>query len=536
MDYEEAFTAAGKLGRAQIVVLIMTIFMSIYMGWQTVLPVFVAIAVPFKCVQTFEESSPTTTAEFDSVCVKGCKKYAYASTPSSIISTYDLACGTSNTLATLSNSSFWASFLLASLTAGYLGDRFGRRPVNLICIFFYIIFSTASIFSFHIWFYIAMRFGCGFCNGAFQTMSFLIMNEMVDKKYLAQFGMFTWMWFPVGEMMAPGMGLAFKDSWRHQLTMVSATLVPIFICFLFVPESPLWLYSKGRIAEAQTVLRKIAKLNYKNPNDVVLIKPLHLSGQDDTISSSVVSSLATSTRQSALKPTDINLLSASDDHKPVEERPASIRDIFRTGPSARLTIALLISWFAVSLVYYGLTFAAGEMAGNIYVNSTILAAVEIPAALLFISMNKCGRKKTYYTAMFISTCACIVTPFTVDIASGYLEITFAAIGKCLVTGAFNVLFTYTPELYPTIVRATSLLLCVGSCSTANIVAPFIIQMKYGPYEMTPYLAFGICGVLSTVLIILWGKETLNRPLTNTLEEFYNFLKKKNNTTKTNQSV
>ena len=49
MDYESAFERAGTLGRAQFLIIVMVHVVYIYAGWQTIVPVFTAIDVPFYC-------------------------------------------------------------------------------------------------------------------------------------------------------------------------------------------------------------------------------------------------------------------------------------------------------------------------------------------------------------------------------------------------------------------------------------------------------------------------------------------------------
>ena len=48
--------------------------------------------------------------------------------------------------------------------------------------------------------------------------------------------------------------------------------------------------------------------------------------------------------------------------------------------------------------------------------------------------------------------ACLILPFTEPVAGGSFQIGFAMVGKSMATAAFDLLFTYTPELYPTVLR------------------------------------------------------------------------------------
>ena len=132
------------------------------------------------------------TIVYDKKCVDGCQKYVYKTHEvKSIISEFDLACGGNKVLATLSNSAFWFSCMIACFVIGYAGDRFGRKPPNLLCIVIFFLSSTAATFSPNIWFYISMRFFGGFGYGGFTSLSYLIMAETVERKYLAHLSMGT---------------------------------------------------------------------------------------------------------------------------------------------------------------------------------------------------------------------------------------------------------------------------------------------------------------------------------------------------------
>lgn len=59
----------------------------------------------------------------------------------------------------------------------------------------------------------------------------------------------------------------------------------------------------------------------------------------------------------------------------------------------------------------------------------------------------------------------------------YFAITLEMIGKFAVTTTFTVVYAYTAELYPTVLRNTAL----GACSTASrvgsIIAPYFIYLS-----------------------------------------------------------
>nr|XP_015832290.2 solute carrier family 22 member 16-like [Nothobranchius furzeri] len=97
-----------------------------------------------------------------------------------------------------------------------------------------------------------------------------------------------------------------------------------------------------------------------------------------------------------------------------------------------------------------------------------------------------------------------------------LAVVLSMIGKFAVAIAFGLIYLYTCELYPTIIRS----LAVGSgsmmCRVGSVVAPFCVYLAdvwiYLPQLIVGILAF-IIGVLTLLL-----PETLGKPLTTTLEE------------------
>ena len=132
------------------------------------------------------------TISYDKKCVDGCSKYVYKTHEvKSIVSEFDLACGSNTVLATASNSVFWVAGLISCFIIGYAGDHLGRKPPNLFSIAIFFVGSTAATFSPNIWFYICMRFFSGFGYGGFTSLAYLIMAETVERKYLAHLSMGT---------------------------------------------------------------------------------------------------------------------------------------------------------------------------------------------------------------------------------------------------------------------------------------------------------------------------------------------------------
>lgn len=69
----------------------------------------------------------------------------------------------------------------------------------------------------------------------------------------------------------------------------------------------------------------------------------------------------------------------------------------------------------------------------------------------------------------------------------FVSITLEMMGKFAVTTAFAIVYAYTAELYPTVLRNTA----VGTCSMASrigsITAPYFIYLSKGALSNPPVL-------------------------------------------------
>lgn len=80
------------------------------------------------------------------------------------------------------------------------------------------------------------------------------------------------------------------------------------------------------------------------------------------------------------------------------------------------TIWFLSLRMAVCLMYYGVTFNAGNI-GDFYLNFFLMGIVEFPGILATIFLiDRIGRKKLHLMCMMLGGVACLCTIFTVTFA------------------------------------------------------------------------------------------------------------------------
>ncbi|MGF9905925.1 MFS transporter [Brevibacillus porteri] len=178
------------------------------------------------------------------------------------------------------------------------------------------------------------------------------------------------------------------------------------------------------------------------------------------------------------------------------------------------TITLWVVWFAIAFSYYGMFLWMPSVLvdkGFTMIKSfqyvLIMTLAQLPGyfAAAYL-VEKWGRKWTLATFLFMTG----VMAFAFGQSSGTMEL--------LVTGAFlsffnlgawGALYAYTPENYPTPLRATGSGMASGVGRIGSIIAPYLV----GYYSSHHYSYTFIFSVFTAVLIVgaivllVCGRET-----------------------------
>jgi putative MFS transporter len=369
---------------------------------------------------------------------------------------------------------------LGALITGFVGDRMGRRFTYQINLLIFGLASLAAAFSQDMNQLIVCRFVQGLGLGAEIVVGYSTLTEFVPPKtrgrWLSMMAFLTVTGFPVtallGYLIIPAFG------WRPMFIIAGVGSLIVWYLRKNLPESPRWLESQGRTAEAEALMQSIEAESSDG-------KPL----------------------PPPLLTAPIAQVSASDMLKP----PLLQRMI--VGSWVLITINTLIFGFVIFLPQFFLR--QGLTIANSLAYTLVLSAASLVGCALGAYLSDAiGRRASIIGASIVT----IVFGYTyarfnaasdpeIVLSVGFVLIAAIYVQTALLFGV------YTTELFPTEIRLRANGICNTLGRGATVVSPFIVGALMASYQLpgVVWLMIGLV-VVQIVVVWAWGVEPRNRGL------------------------
>lgn len=156
------------------------------------------------------------------------------------------------------SATFFGMFLGAGF-AGYLGDRFGRRYSYQTNLLIFGIASLAACFAPNIQVLTALRFVMGLGLGAELVVAAGTLCEFIPPAYRGRWISLLGLIINSGLLLATSVGFLVIPhlGWRWMFAIAGIGALLVWVLRKRMPESPRWLQSVGRDAEAEALLQTI---------------------------------------------------------------------------------------------------------------------------------------------------------------------------------------------------------------------------------------------------------------------------------------
>jgi putative MFS transporter len=374
-------------------------------------------------------------------------------------------------------SATFVGMFIGAASAGRLADRYGRRAVFTTTL---VIFSVGSLLSalaptFET--LLAARIIAGLGLGGELPVAATLVSELSPRAQRGRMIVLLESFWAYGTILAGIVAITVVANYGWRWGFAVGALPALYVAYLrrALPESPRFLAEKGRAPEADAVVRRVERAG---------------GGALLTLAPAIAPTRAGRTR---------------------------ISELF-SGRYVRRTVMLWILWFGVVLTYYGIflwipsilaTRGLSEVRSNEFFFLSTLAQVPgyFSAAWL---VERVGRKPTLVVYLLGTAASAFMFG---NSGTGTDAFIWAALLSFFNLGAWGVVYTITPELYPTSVRATGSGVAAAVGRIGGIIGPYLTPVLVTSIDFNgTFEVFMSLLVVTAAVVAFLGEETRGRSL------------------------
>ena len=371
---------------------------------------------------------------------------------------------------------FFVGMLIGAFVFGRLADRIGRRPVLMMAVLVDACFGIASAFAPDFTWLLVLRFLTGIGVGGTLPVDYTMMAEFLPAERRGRWLVLLESFWAVGTILLAVLALVAlrwgDDAWRAIFFVTGIPALVGVVLRLSIPESPMYLNRSGNAEGARAVLERIARVNGRN-EPIPALQPEH----------------------------------------PVKRSLAALFD----GSLRRRSVALFLAWALISIAYYGVFVylpvrlsaeGFGFMRGQEFL--ILLALVQLPGfALSAYGVERWGRRPTLVGFLLLSAAGCLCYSLgstTPVVVGSTLLMSFALLGT------WGALYAFTPEVYPTELRASGMGTAGAVARFGGLFAPAIVAPVMATHFTLALAMLAAFLAAGAVAILCVDVESRNRVL------------------------
>ena len=382
---------------------------------------------------------------------------------------------------------------LGAFVWGTVADRIGRRTAFTATLAMFSVFTVAGALTDSLAWFVAFRFLAGVGLGGTVPVDYALVGEFTPRRLRGRVLTAMDGWWPVGAAACGAVSawlVATWGDWRLPLLAMVLPALLVFVVRLGVPESPMFLLSRGREARAREVIDRLVAATGAP------VRPYSVQS-------------APSRRRQLRQPhADAATVGGA-----LRAACGQLRSVWLSRP--RVTAVAWALFCTIMLTYYlalqwlpAFLVEAGYEQSTAFVMTSGMAAVGLGGVVLAaLLVERTGRR--WLLAVSATAAAVVLMALAAVIGVPTVALPLVLAFGFVVQVAVPVLYTYVTELYPTPLRASGF----GWASAASRVAAGVGPLVFvGVLQPALGLAgsFAVTGALvgiAVAAVLRWAPET-----------------------------
>jgi len=371
----------------------------------------------------------------------------------------------------------FVGMFIGAASSGRLADRYGRKAVFQVTLLIFCVGSVLSAMAPTYETLLAARIVTGLGLGGELPVVSTLMSEFSPRAHRGRLVSILESFWAYGTIAAGLIGVFVLPTWGWRGAFLVGAVPALYVAYIrrALPESPRYLASRGLLNEADAVVRQVEREG------------------------------------------GAPLITVARPVAPPAAPKVGLRDLWR-GTFARRTTMLWILWAGIVFTYYGMfTFLPSLLVArgltvtrsNEYFFLSTFAQIPgyFSAAWL---VERWGRKPTLVAYLLGTALSAFLFG---NAGAGTDAFVYAAMLSFFNLGAWAVVYTVTPEMYPTAIRASGAGTAASVGRLGGIVGPFLTPVLVAAYgQAAVFGLFMVLLVITALNVFLLAEETRGRSL------------------------